>query len=314
MIDFDLGKYINYVKSKLDISIEDQYIEKDYLLSLFLSTWQNLREGGDVKSLDELIFKGGTLLTRNHLKYPRISEDLDFTHKKSKEIRIMSQNERIKTIRKLISQIIKDIKKICNSCEFDFKTDRSNTNYITAYHHKAVYSLCIYKKSEITNLTIHIKIEINFVENLQHYPVVQTIQPIISNDAVLTSLGYNLSPLKISCYALEEIVLEKYRALLTRDNLKERDVFDLYLINKMLQDVLKFDNKKIIKKIKDGYITSNTSEENLEKNCKLINEKSFGVYNDNISSLTLVKIDNVDYEKFKNLIFDKLKNICNEII
>lgn len=310
MIDFDLGKYINYVKSRLDISIEDQYLEKDYLLSLFLSTWQNLREEGEVTSLDGLIFKGGTLLMRNHLKYSRISEDLDFIHKKSKEIRIMSQNERIRSIRKLIIPLLKDIKKICSSCEFDFKTDRSNTNYITAYHHKAVYSLCIYKKSEITNLPICIKIEINFVENLQYPPVVQTIQPIVSNDTVLTSLGYNLVPLQISCYVLEEIILEKYRAILTRENLKERDVFDLYLINKMLQDVLKFDNKKIIKKIKDGYITSKMSEENLENNCKLINKKSYDFFSDNISRLTLVEIDDVEYEKFKNLIYDKLKDIC----
>jgi len=88
MIDFDLFKYIDYVKSNIDKPIEDYY-EKDYVLSLFLSTWQTQRKQKRTSALDDLIFKGGTLLMRNHLNYPRISEDLDFTHKRCEEIRTM---------------------------------------------------------------------------------------------------------------------------------------------------------------------------------------------------------------------------------
>jgi len=57
---------------------------------------------------------------RNHLAYSRISEDLDFTHKKCEEIRKMSQNKRIRTIRNLINPILRDIKKICDHAGFDF--------------------------------------------------------------------------------------------------------------------------------------------------------------------------------------------------
>ena len=113
MIEFNLKKYIDYVKNTIEYPIEDYYIEKDYVISFFLSTWQNLREQGKLASLEKLIFKGGTLLMRNYLFYPRISEDLDFTHQHCEHIRKMSQNKRIQTIRNLIIPLLKDIKTIC---------------------------------------------------------------------------------------------------------------------------------------------------------------------------------------------------------
>jgi len=311
MIRFDLGKYINYVKNELDFIIEDQYIEKDFLLSLFLSTWQNLQEKGEVKSLGNLIFKGGTLLIRNYLTYPRISEDLDFTHKNCNEIRKMSQNRRIKTIRTFIIPILKDIKKICDSCGFDFRTNRDDTTYITAYNHKSVYSLSIYRTSEITNLPIKIKIEINFVEHLQYTTKMQLIQHIVNKNAVLSSLGYDLVAPRLSCYTIKELALEKYRAILTREKLKERDIFDLYLIDKRQKDVLKIDNRLIFKKIVISFLISQSSQGNLANNCKKLDEGFFGVSDDDIKRLTLIEIDDKDYEEFKNRLFDKLKDICN---
>lgn len=68
MIEFDLEKYISYVKDTLGSSIDDFYIEKDYLLSLFLSTWQNLKVKGEISALDELIFKVGSLIIKNFFK------------------------------------------------------------------------------------------------------------------------------------------------------------------------------------------------------------------------------------------------------
>ena len=310
MIEFNLGKYINYAKGKLDVSIEDHYIEKDYLLSLFLSNWRKLREQRKLTSLDDLIFKGGTLLMRNHLAYSRISEDLDFTHKKCEEIRKMSQNKRISTIRNLIIPILRDIKKICDHAGFDFEIKRDNTTYVTAYHHKAVYSTSIYRISEITNLPIRIKIEINFVEHLQYPAVMQTIRPIVANDTVLTSIGYNLVPIRLSCYALEEIVLEKYRAILTRDAPMQRDIYDLYLIDKKESDVLAIDENKIFKKIESGRLATSHLDKNLSNNCKHLLEKGFLDSEDDITLLSLLPIDKVQYERFKERLYKRLTYLC----
>lgn len=75
--------YLNEIKKNYKVNIGDDLIEKDYILSLFLSNWANEK----TPNLDKLIFKGGTLLTKNYLKYHRISEDLDFIHQNSNQIR-----------------------------------------------------------------------------------------------------------------------------------------------------------------------------------------------------------------------------------
>jgi len=162
-------KYISYVKTKRKSNIEDQYIEKDYFISLFFSTWQKLKSEGKVSNLDKLVFKGGTLLARNYLDYPRISEDIDFTYEKSNDLReINNENKREKEIKKIIMPIIDDIKLICDDAKFDFETDRTNANYIKVMNSRAVYILTLYYDSLITYEKYPIKIEINFLENIIH--------------------------------------------------------------------------------------------------------------------------------------------------
>jgi len=47
----DFRKYIAYVKEQRHSSIEDYYVEKDYFLSMFLSTWQQLRNKGKLYAI-----------------------------------------------------------------------------------------------------------------------------------------------------------------------------------------------------------------------------------------------------------------------
>ena len=304
-------KYISYVKEKKKSNIEDYYIEKDYFISLFLSTWQKLKDEGKMSNLNKLIFKGGTLLIRNFLNYPRISEDIDFTYEKSNNLRkIESDNKREKEIKKVVIPIIDEIKLICNTAKFDFETDRTNPKYIDVRNSRAVYILNVYYNSLITGEEIPIKIELNFVEEIIHNYSESKINNIIDQDLYLKSIDYDLLDMKINTYPIDEIILEKYRAILTRGNLKERDVFDLYLINKSCKDVLKFDNKLIFKKIESGYMISPDLEANLENNCKLLSDGVFGVSDDDIDRLTLIEIDEKYYEKFKKPLYDKLKEIC----
>jgi len=304
-------KYISYIKEKRKSNIEDQYIEKDYFISLFLSTWQELKDAGKLPHLDKLIFKGGTLLARNYLDYPRISEDIDFTCDNSNDLRkIKSDNKREKEIKKAILPIIDEIKLICNTAKFDFETDRTNPKYIDLRNSRAVYILNVYYNSLITGEEIPIKIELNFLEHIIHDCSELKINNIFDQDLTLKSIGYNLSNIKMNTYHLNEIIIEKYRAILTREKLKERDVFDLYLINKNCKDVLKFDNSLIFEKIESGYMISQELDDNLANNCKLLHDDDFGDSDDDISRLTLVEIDKEDYEPFKNQLYDKLKNIC----
>lgn len=304
-------KYVSYVKEKKKSNIEDYYIEKDYFISLFLSTWQRLKDEGKIPNLNKLIFKGGTLLIRNFLNYPRISEDIDFTYERSNNLRkLESKNKREKAILKIIAPVIDDIKLICDNVKFDFDTNRRNRKYIIVRNSRAVYILSIYYKSLITGEEAPIKIELNFLDHIIHDCSESKINNIIDQDLYLKSIGYDLSNIKMNTYHLDEIIIEKYRAILTRDKLRERDVFDLYLINKNCKEVLNFDNTLIFEKIESGYMISPDSGDNLENNCKLLHDGDFGDSDDDISRLTLVEIDDEDYEKFMNRLYDKLEEIC----
>lgn len=304
-------KYISYVKEKRKSNIEDHYIEKDYFISLFLSTWQKLKDAGKVPRLDNLIFKGGTLLARNYLDYPRISEDIDFTYGCSNDLRKLdSKNKREKAILKQIAPIIEDVKLICDTAKFVFDTNRRNRKYILVRNSRAVYILNVYYESFITGEETPIKIELNFLEHIIHDYSELKINNIVDQDLTLKSIGYDLPNLKINTYHLDEIIIEKYRAILTRDKLKERDVFDLYLINKICKDVFGFDNTLIFEKIESGYMISPDLGNNLANNCKLLHDDTFGDSDDDISRLTLVEIDSKNYDKFKNQLYNELGEIC----
>lgn len=109
-----LKNYLSKLKNNNNLNISDYFLEKDYILSLFLSNWSKINS----PNLDNLFFKGGTLLTKNYLKYHRISEDLDFTHKDSNYIgNIRSKNRRENEIKKRIILILKEINEIIFSGE-----------------------------------------------------------------------------------------------------------------------------------------------------------------------------------------------------
>ncbi len=304
-------KYLSYVKNKKESNIDDYYIEKDYFISLFFSTWQKQNAAGKINNLNSLIFKGGTLLIRNFLNYPRISEYIDFTYDKCNDFRLIkSVNKREKEIKKAVIPLIKEVKLISNRAKFDFETDRKNPKYINLRNSRAVYILNIYYKSLITGEEIPIRIEMNFLEKIINNHSKSKINNLVDQDLYLKSIGYDLQNISINTYTINEIVLEKYRAILTREKLKERDIFDLYLINKSKRNILEIDNTLISKKIRSSFLISQVAKENLQNNCSLLNKGVFGNSDDDISRLVLINIDSKKYEKFKDLLYRKLKKIC----
>lgn len=256
--------------------------------------------------------RGGTLLARNYLEYPRISEDIDFTYEKSNLIRKLGTKQKRETkIKKIVVPIIDDFKVICDKINFDFSTDRRNTDYIKVMNSRAVYILHVYYKSLITGEKNPIKIEINFLDEIIHDYSKLEIKNIVSIDAELKSLEYDLKNIRINAYSLDEIIIEKYRAVLTRPKLKERDVLDFYLIDKKKdRNILETKNELIVKKIKSAKIISPNLNKNIKNNCKLLNEGIFDNSNDDIDSLIIIKIDKDEYNEFKKKLFDKLSDIC----
>ena len=125
--EINFEKYISEVKQNMKISLADEIIKKDLILTFILAEFEKLGLG------KELIFKGGTLLSRNYLKYHRFSEDLDFVFKDSNKIRLTKRHERERKIKLFIDIFVPKLKEVADSLDLDFSIDRSNQKYCTIF-------------------------------------------------------------------------------------------------------------------------------------------------------------------------------------
>lgn len=303
-------QYISYVKQQKNSSISDEILEKDYMISYFLSVCHKQKEQGNLLSLNNLIFKGGTLLSRNYLNYPRISEDLDFTINCSNKLReISSPTRREKEIKKHIISLIEDIKHISIHSDFHFQTKRTDKKFIRVRNSRAVYLLFLYYHSLISKERIPLKIEINFLEHRFFEYTKDRINTIIEPDLYLKSIGYDLKNISINTYALDEIILEKYRAVLTRNTLKKRDILDLYFIHNKCKNVFHIDGQQLLQKIKSSYMISPMAQDNFKKNIMKIKNNQFGSSDDRIKPLLLTPIDEDAFRSFQHDLFKTITRI-----
>ena len=292
----NLSRYIAEVKRNLDLTASDEIIEKDLLLTLILAEFEK-------KGLKDLIFKGGTLLSRNYLKYHRFSEDLDFIHGNSLEWRELNRNKREKKIKQFIDIFVLKLREVSDTLGLEFSTDRSNIRFCTILHGRAVYIFRIYYSENR-----FIKIEINFVERMIHPPVdtsVKAITDFFDSKELMFTLGLRIENFKVLSYPLKEIILEKYRAILTRKELKDRDLFDLFLI----KDSLKVEPNQIVEKIRDSFLIKKELSKIIADKYALLERDEFFKSKERIEDLAIVRYNPAEFEAFK----EKIKLVLLEV-
>ena len=237
----------------------------------------------------ELIFKGGTCLCKCYLNYHRLSEDLDF----SLNIGNLSKKERRNYIKQNILPLLT---KITNKYSLDFDSkefDGVGTRYCPVKQNNKLFKFLIYSNKEDEN---PVKIEISIDEILVTKPKVIEIKNILDSKYII----FPLLKTSILAYSLEEIIYEKVRAILTRERIQERDIFDLYEINKLLK-IKAIDKGGFFIKLK--YFSG---ESFLERLKELEEFKLF----DEIENMILVEIDKKEYFIF----FEELKKLITEIV
>jgi len=306
--------YGKLIQDKRNISLES--IEKDYVLSRVLSSYQTLKT--QETQLQEIIFKGGTLLAKKYLKYHRISVDLDFTHKDSNKIRVLRGKTRETKIKKLIIPLIEAFSKIAKQCGFDFQTNRTNARYVSILNDRSVYKLYMYYTSLINANEEVIKIEINFIEDqifkLSEDKLLNLAEFLGVEKKRLNVINYDLLEVTIPHYNIQEVMLEKIRAILTRNALKERDVLDLYLLDK-IYPLNKLSTLFIKRKVVSAEGFLQRVDKHLLKSIKLLQEQPehFLKSDDNIELLLLKDINKKKYHKFKKDLLPFLIRIIKDI-
>ena len=187
-----------------EIGFNSRLIEKDYFCSVVLEYL--------AASDASLVFKGGTSLSKIHVGFYRLSEDLDFSISTPLT---SSRGERSNSVGGL-KTIVDDIPK--RLVGFQVLEALTGSNKSTQYNAIVAY------QSPVDGHSESIRIEIGLRE-----PHLTGVEQLTASTAVLNPL--NRSPLvegyPVRCLSYEESMAEKLRAALCREEVAIRDFYDV---------------------------------------------------------------------------------------
>ena len=260
--------------------LSERMIVKDLALSYLLQ---------ELTKCSELVFKGGTFLTKCYLNYHRLSEDLDFSvphlHGKSPYV-----------IRRYVKEtFLPLLQTIADKYAFEFNKeefDTPETRYTPIKRSKQLFRFFVYLNEHEPN---PIKIELSFID-----PQTPT-QARVTKQLLHTSkhLLYPLHQHKTTCLPLTYLIAEKIRALLTRpEGILERDIYDLYRLHH-LSAVFSFTEEQKI-------VINRSPQKQLIK--KRLQELQTYVLFTEIGELALTPINKSTYTAF----FTQLKTILTQ--
>lgn len=209
MLHNDKGEFLKILeRTSAQTGFPLRLLEKDYYITVVLSKINELSK--------DLVFKGGTCLSKIYYSYYRLSEDLDFTLKLP-----------VTSTRAIRSNAMKPIKESLKSFleNFGMSVDglgkaghRESTQYIFYLDYDSV----------VLNKKESIKLEIG----LRFNPLLPTLTKKVNHKFLhpfTKELLFDAG--SVNCLALKELVAEKLRAAATREVIAARDFYDLgYLL------------------------------------------------------------------------------------
>jgi predicted nucleotidyltransferase component of viral defense system len=228
-----MEELIEYLKSKLKIG-NTTFLEKDILLHRILLRLMK------TSFKDDYAFKGGTCLTKCYLGYYRFSEDMDFTYIHQEELVGKSANQLRKIFSKKIDEIIELLVPIADELGLDFKAEKGNSRYFMFGGNNKFTTFKIWYKNVHEDKEDFLKLQINFYEviinEIKTLTAKSLYEPLNNKEFKILFPEYIdiLEEVELKAYSLEEIFLEKIRAILTRRGTKSRDYIDVYLLIKKL--------------------------------------------------------------------------------
>ncbi len=295
-----IRKFVAQVKEKHK-EISEPTIEKDFYLTLLLNELsKNIEENPD-SLFSKLVFKGGTLLTRAHLNYHRISEDIDFTYLENKELHKLSAKQRKRVISNITANLVEEINKISKKLNLDFSTSKTDKKYCKVMDRKNVYVFRIYY-NPVYGTEEFIKFEVNFNDELIYPILFEDIKHLFDAELIkdlefVDNLKIQIKK-NIPCYDLREIAGEKIRAILTRPTIKERDLLDLFLISDTIILEKELDKKKIVSKIVSSKSFIKGLSKKIKENIEMLTKNRDAMIEER-SKLALIKIKEREYSDFE---------------
>jgi len=308
-------EFIEEISRSLDIK-EKGLIEKDLILHQMLIDLSK-----DKFFSENFLFKGGTCLTKNYMGYFRFSEDIDFTWKNQSIFKDLSMKKLRAVLSKDLNKIGEIIEKIAAKRGFEFKSDKTNRDYVKIGSSNKMVTFKVWYNSEITNTKTFFIIQINFLDLILFDTKKGKLKSLLEKNDKTKRIEllypeffkeYS-SPVSFEVYDIKEIICEKIRAILTRKGIKGRDFLDVYLISKEFSINLDDVKDKIIKKlifILDKYERYRDNLEAKEKTNAF--SGNFFKWGEE-KNLLLKEIDEKDFYAFLDKFSEFLSKILNEL-
>jgi predicted nucleotidyltransferase component of viral defense system len=300
-----MKKLFDFLKKRMDIE-NNRFLEKDIIIHRLLFRLMK------TYFKEDYAFKGGTCLTKCHLGYYRFSEDLDFTYIHQNEFKDVSQKQLRKLISKKIDTVSSLLVVIAKDLDIDFKHDKSNSRYVMFGASNKFVTFKLWYNSVNGLKEEFVKVQINYYDVIINDFIVTKANSLFLSipreDIELVQPEYVdlIEDIELCAYSLEEIFLEKIRAILTRRGTKSRDYIDVYFIKNNMKIDFDKEESNIIKKVKfilvyDKYLQnfSVIKPENL-----ILGEEE---------KLLLKPLDK-GFKKFLPEFFEYLKNLEDKIL
>mgnify|MGYP001571684642 CR=1 FL=1 len=186
-------------------------IEKDYFCTVLLEHLAVVAGG-------QLVFKGGTCLTKVHAGFYRLSEDLDFVLPMAVDASRSERSKRVDRLKKAIVALPRALP--CFRVVEPLQGANESTQYIGSVGYASVLG-----RQEDT-----IKIEISLREPLLTPTVTGSARTILLDPVSGTPL---VPTVLLACISKTEAMAEKLRASLTRREAAIRDFYDIdYAVRK----------------------------------------------------------------------------------
>jgi predicted nucleotidyltransferase component of viral defense system len=215
-----------------EVSVRDQQIEKDYILSWIL---QGLAQ--HEKLAKAIVFKGGTVLKKGYFEDYRFSEDLDFTLL-NKEL----SNEQIFLWFEKIFEYVREEANIPLKIIDNDEHEDGGINFYISY------------VGPLGGQGSHKKVKVDISKNEQ-----------LEFDTVIRNMITAYSDLddhQLLCYSLEEVLVEKMRSVMQR--LQARDYYDIWYLLEIHGMNINCYTREFIAKCESKGLDANQFTEKLE--------------------------------------------------
>ena len=191
--------------SEADRGFTSALIEKDYFCSLVLKHL--------FRKETSLVFKGGTCLSKVHIDFYRLSEDLDLIIPVTADITRTQRSAYMVPVKRMFEKLPTAVPGVTISEAF--RGHNASRQYIS----------CLEYHSVIVEKTEKIKVEIGIRE-----PLLRPAESRFASTIVINPFSGQplVPPFKVRAMALQEAYAEKVRAAITRKEPAIRDFFDVF--------------------------------------------------------------------------------------